>query len=1734
MFFAKTDVKMINRKVYDNNKEDISMKKRVISVVLLLCMMLTMLPTVDFSLTVAEAAETTDPATTGKNAPIDFASSTSQVCPVCGGSAKEWKPLPQITAKTTLAAGHYYIPEGGISNTAEYTFADNGVRCIHLNGNTLSCTTRLFNVTNNARINIFGSGTVNGNTGKKVSDGAIAYMSTSRVYLYGGNHQVNYGTPYYIAGSSGNLYIYSGATISGGTVSNVTVTKGKATMSGGTITGGKAANGGNVYITGGSFTMSGGTISSGTATTSGGNVYVGTSGTFTMTGGTISGGTASKYGGNVHSEKDLTVTGTILNGSATAGGGNLSIAEGKALTVKGTVAGGVVTGTSGAHWGGNIRAWHATVNIEDGALLYGGNGGSSKPGSANIGCLGEDAGKSAILNLNGGIVVGDIHTSAKNGEFPGTIVNVNGTPVVTKSYTVAGKTYTARQGIYMHPGNVLDITNMTGGSLCVTGEVGQALTTKHENAAMLKGCIVSSSTSQQVDLVDGVFYLAEKQAAGENDFNPGANGGKAVCPVCGVEKTWTAYSGTGTLGEQKNGAHIYLSGNRTATGANQVLSVAENATVCFNLNGYTLSMDGRIAIAKAGTTLNIMDTVGTGVVTSTGTRTENVLYNYTLVNQNNGVMNLYGGTFRNTNADYAVVRCSVGSAEINIYDGAVIDGNAQTRSILHVAGKLNIHGGIIKNGLGTTAGGNIRSEGGTLTIKGGTIFGGKATSGGNIYALNATVNVVDDNNSKTDAPQILNGSASSNGGNIMVGTSATMNMSVGMVSGGSATAGNGGNIALAGESGKKATLNLNTGVTIRDGAAKSAGNIYINYGTVNVEGASILGGYATSNAGSIQAATQGTLNLKSGLIDGGLSEKNGGNLYLSTTTSRINISGGTVSNGVTNNSGNSTGGGNIYANNGYVTMTGGVVSGGRAEKTYGGNIFCRTGMNNEEYNVDNRITINDDGNPDTPKPLITGGVSKNTGGNIYVYGDRYARKNAHLTLGDCRIENGDSTSYNYGDDLSLPNGGVMKILSNCTVEADIYVDPSYLPAVIFGGKVDDRAIITEGPFPGKLVMESYTNKYQLVGKEGETSMYICSSGIKKADGTYIWATDNAEIIAAAKENEGCTIYAAPGEMHLDGGEYTIDLRGNAVNFTGNGTVNLVDSTNDTFKTFGTASAEAGVTVNTGFVAENYYVLQIGETYSAHRINYNLTKVTLRPSAGGIYFTGKWACDETLAQYIDTYGVAVSVKAKPEADFATDGSSKWSWYEKENFVSGAEQTGVLIKGILKDGRLNTNSKYGQMPIYAAAYITIDGNTAVCSGMTYSLHDVLQIIDENINTYHTEAPTMQAFMATWSSQGITGEAWDFAFQPSQDAININTAYADRNAYHGEFHDHADTGGKSDGKVGLTKIKEVLEAKNMDFTTLLDHFQILHMELDEWDSRLFIGGSEMSTIISDGPSTGNSIHVNMIFNDAEKFKDLMAVHNPGGKYEGGKFTYHLDTESGNWYYDEHKWTIAEFKQLIEDIKTCGGMYVFPHPKDGSRWVSDDPLDYYFADWVGLEVFYGTSYYAPTGQRTVDAYKLWTDLLKAGKKLWATAGSDNHSVPNTNALTTIFSTEKNAVEHFEHAKLGDLTCGPVGIRMVMGDTVTGGETSFEGKRLSICVSDFHSSATFEGHTYRMKVIAGKNGAEEVIYTAEVNPDMPFYYGLDADNACDYYRVEVYDESDTRITTGMPTAIGNPIWNIK
>lgn len=107
--------------------------------------------------------------------------------------------------------------------------------------------------------------------------------------------------------------------------------------------------------------------------------------------------------------------------------------------------------------------------------------------------------------------------------------------------------------------------------------------------------------------------------------------------------------------------------------------------------------------------------------------------------------------------------------------------------------------------------------------------------------------------------------------------------------------------------------------------------------------------------------------------------------------------------------------------------------------------------------------------------------------------------------------------------------------------------------------------------------------------------------------------------------------------------------------------------------------------------------------------------------------------------------------------------------------------------------------------------------------------------------------------------------------------------------------------------------------------------------------------------------------------------------------------------------------------------------------------------------------------------------------------------------------------------AKKGNLVCGPVGIRMSIGDTPMGSQTSFAGKRLVLSVGDIHDVAYYEDHTYRFDILSDTG----VVYSQEFDQDATTYYGMDADPNVKFYRVEIFD-----VTTDTRIAIGNPIWN--
>jgi len=263
-------------------------------------------------------------------------------------------------------------------------------------------------------------------------------------------------------------------------------------------------------------------------------------------------------------------------------------------------------------------------------------------------------------------------------------------------------------------------------------------------------------------------------------------------------------------------------------------------------------------------------------------------------------------------------------ATFNLYSGTIS------------GGKVNRHG----IGTAATYGGNIYADGATINISGGVIKDGVASSG---YS---------NSNTNTDRD------ASVFGGNIAVFNETVLNITGGVITGGKAennftcqksqgtyTAG-GGNLHIqsgsvvtisGGEISNGAAICNNKGITAgeKDALSSSAlgGNIYM---TTSDSELNITGGVIKDGSASATAAPYGA----EGVIGSATASARGGNIY--TYHGTVNVSGGKVQGGTTAASATGTAadtsryGGNIYNSN-IVNISGGTVSGGDARE--GGTIF---------------------------------------------------------------------------------------------------------------------------------------------------------------------------------------------------------------------------------------------------------------------------------------------------------------------------------------------------------------------------------------------------------------------------------------------------------------------------------------------------------------------------------------------------------------------------------------------------------------------------------------------------------------------------------------------------------------------------------------------------------------------------------------------------------------------------
>jgi len=342
---------------------------------------------------------------------------------------------------------------------------------------------------------------------------------------------------------------------------------------------------------------------------------------------------------------------------------------------------------------------------------------------------------------------------------------------------------------------------------------------------------------------------------------------------------------------------------------------------------------------------------------------------------------------------------------------------------------------------------------------------------------------------------------------------------------------------------------------------------------------------------------------------------------------------------------------------------------------------------------------------------------------------------------------------------------------------------------------------------------------------------------------------------------------------------------------------------------------------------------------------------------------------------------------------------------------------------------------------------------------------------------------------------------------DFAQVEALYSGRNAYHGDMHAHTDSGGTSDGATPLAEFAKQLKALKVDFAAIVDHRQMRHMFLPEWDDTLFICGTEPGTsIVEEGREPRSTdMHYVMLFQHPTDLARVMAAF-PEFEYTGGP--------DGHFKYP--KFTPERLAELARFCRGLGGAFSHAHPKQ--LMASDNPLHFYFTDAVILETLNTNA----NSYGSLQNLRLWESLLKMGKRMHTVGCSDTHTVATDRALTTVYARERKGAAYLREIREGDCTSGAIGIKMAIAGARMGSSLPYrEGLTLEIAVDDFFENAFLPDTVYCLKVYTEKGLA----YASEFNGKQPQHLAI-AVQQRSYYRVEVTNESD-----GFIVGISNPIW---
>jgi hypothetical protein len=136
-----------------------------------------------------------------------------------------------------------------------------------------------------------------------------------------------------------------------------------------------------------------------------------------------------------------------------------------------------------------------------------------------------------------------------------------------------------------------------------------------------------------------------------------------------------------------------------------------------------------------------------------------------------------------------------------------------------------------------------------------------------------------------------------------------------------------------------------------------------------------------------------------------------------------------------------------------------------------------------------------------------------------------------------------------------------------------------------------------------------------------------------------------------------------------------------------------------------------------------------EGTSFHRVGSCVSKISLRPSEVGVYYTGNFFGDALVAGRVEEYGIALNAFEAPNKDNIEANGSSICVVATEAWESECSMTGAMLSGIMKQSNsANVNAENAEMVIYGRAYIKIDGGYIFSDTVQFSLKQLVEIADE----------------------------------------------------------------------------------------------------------------------------------------------------------------------------------------------------------------------------------------------------------------------------------------------------------------------------------------------------------------------------------------------------------------------